>query len=106
MGTNLNSNYRENFFPNFDNNINNNNTNNNTIHQNLLAATGAPRNSSRYSMEMLHGLREEAVPNISSLFFNATDDRKNIGNGYHQQQPNNFPDDGTNSLMSNIEPIG
>jgi len=104
--TNLNSNYSENFFPNFDNNRNNNNTNNNAFPQNLLAASGAPRNSSRYSMEMLHGLREEAVPNISSLFFQATDDCKNNGNGYHQQQTNNLTDDGTNSLMSNIEPIG
>merc|ERR1712238_341162 len=106
--TNLNSNDSEHFFPDFDTiNENNNNTNNDTIHQDRINNSGAPRNSSRYSMEILHSSREEAVPNISSLFFNKgmdynhhTDD---IGN--HQQQWNTFPNDGINSVMSDIEPL-
>merc|ERR1712238_630628 len=58
--TNLNGSYSENFFPNFDNNNGNNNiTNNNGTHDDLITSSGAPRNSSRYSMEILHSLREE-----------------------------------------------
>mmetsp|Transcript_22546 Transcript_22546/g.22825 ORF Transcript_22546/g.22825 Transcript_22546/m.22825 type:complete len:207 (-) Transcript_22546:447-1067(-) len=106
--TNLNSNYSENFFPNFDNNNgNNNDTNNNGIHRDRITSAGAPRNWSRYSMEILHGLREEAVPTISSLFFNNTIDYNHCkdDSGNHQQQFNNFTGDGANSVMSDIEPL-
>mmetsp|Transcript_28996 Transcript_28996/g.33340 ORF Transcript_28996/g.33340 Transcript_28996/m.33340 type:complete len:410 (-) Transcript_28996:52-1281(-) len=106
--TNLNSNYSENFFPNFDNNNGNNNeTNNNGIHRDRITSAGAPRNWSRYSMEILHSLREEAVPTISSLFFNNTIDYNHCkdDSGNHQQQFNNFTGDGANSVMSDIEPL-
>merc|ERR1712194_230787 len=106
--TNLNSNYNEHFFPDFDTiNGNNNNTNNDTIHQDRINYLGAPRNSSRYSMEILHSSREESVPNISSLFFNKGIDYNHHTNdiGNHQQQWNTFPNDGINSVMSDIEPL-
>merc|ERR1711865_54280 len=106
--TNLNGSYSENFFPNFDNNNGNNNiTDNNGTHNDLIISSGAPRNSSRYSMEILHSLREEAVPNISSLFFNNAIDYNHHKDesSNHQQEPNSFTGDGVNSVMRDIEPL-
>jgi len=106
--TNLNSNYSENFFPNFDNNNgNNNNTNNGTIRHDHTTSSGAPRNSSRYSIEILHSLREEAVPHISSLFFNNGIEYNHSKDDIikYQQQSNNFTNDGINSVMSDTEPL-
>ena len=106
--TNLNNNYSENFFPNFDNNNgNNNNTNNGTIHHDHTTSSGAPRNSSRYSIEILHSLREEAVPHISSLFFKNGIEYNHSKDDIikYQQQSNNFTNDGINSVMSDTEPL-
>jgi len=79
LTNNNNYSYSNNFFPNNVDNRNNDNNNNNnddsTIH-NDIRAVSAPRNSSRYSMLILHALREEAVPNISPFFFNMIDERK------------------------------
>merc|ERR1712238_609685 len=99
--TNLNGSYIEN------NNGNNNITDNNGTHNDLITSSGAPRNSSRYSMEILHSLREEVVPNISSLLFNNAIDynHQKDDSSNHQQESNSFTGDGINSVMRDIEPL-